>query len=536
MLKFLFKINAFAFACLWFPFSKLIAQNNFQAQTIFINQETQQTIDVWNLKHPSLEFHSSLRPYISSSLNDFNDTIIEYAHYPIKNYFLSKTINEGPSKHNQYNFQILPIVDLQLGYDALKANLVTETFGGVHTKLNINNDFTFALTVIGGRASYPNFTDTIIKNTGLIPGLGRAYKSSNGSYAFANLTGYLSYSPNKIFNFQLGKDKHFVGDGYRSLLLSDNANSYPYAKVSATVWRIQYSVWYSWMKDFSLYDGSEKSLQNKFGAFHYLSFNAFKELNISFFENVVWQGTDHNRTRTFEVNYLNPIVFYRPQEYSVGSADNSMIGLNISGKVFNRLKLYGQVMADEFFLKEIKAKRGWWANKQGWQLGAKYINAFNIKGLSLQAEFNEVRPYSYSHGSVQQNYAHYGQALAHPFGANFKEYVGFITYRKNKWQLSAQVLSAEIGLDTGKVNLGQNIFKSYVTRPYEYGHHTLQGNKTKIMQSDIKATFYILPQLNLRVEVGYIQRAITNKLNYELQSPYIYAGIKTSIHTFYRDY
>ena len=512
------------------------SQNDFQAQNTFINQDANQVIDQWTIKHPTLEFHSSFKPYISSTLNTFDDTLIPFSHFPIKNYFLSHTFNEGPNKRNQFNLQVLPIVDLQVGYDALTSKTINETFGGVHSKLNINNDFTFALSVIGGQVSYPNFTDTLVKTTGLIPGLGRAYKTSHNTYAFSNLTGYVSYSPNKIFNFQAGKDKHFIGEGYRSLLLSDNANNYPYFRMNANVWRIQYNVWYSWMKDFSKFDGSNKSLQNKFGAFHYLSFNAFKELNISFFENVVWQGTDTNRTRGFDVNYLNPIVFYRPQEYSVGSPDNSMMGLNISGKLFGCLKLYTQLMADEFFLKEIRAKKGWWANKQGWQFGAKYINAFNVKGLTLQAEYNEVRPYSYSHGSVQQNYAHYGQALAHPFGANFKEYLGFVSYRADRWMMSVQLLSADIGMDTLTKNLGQNIFKSYTTRPYEYGHKTLQGNKTHFVQSDIKLTYYVIPQLNFRAELGYIQRGISDQLGRDLQSPYIYFGLKTSINQFYRDY
>jgi hypothetical protein len=290
------------------------------------------------------------------------------------------------------------------------------------------------------------------------------------------------------------------------------------------------------MQDFSQYNGLQKSLKNKFGAFHYLSFNATSNINISFFENVVWQGSDTNRTRTFDVNYLNPIVFYRPQEYSVGSSDNSMMGLNLSTKLFGCLKLYGQAVADEFYLKEIKSRKGWWGNKQGWQLGVKYVNAMNIKGLTLQAEYNEVRPYTYSHGSVQQNYSNFGQALAHPFGANFKEALGFISYRKKNWSISIQGLSAIIGMDTINSNLGQNIFLSYTTRPYEYGHKTTQGNKVHFMQSDIKLTYYILPQLNLRAEVGYIQRSTTDNLNNQLQSPYFYFTLKTSIHQFYRDF
>lgn len=516
--------------------ARLVAQNNPQAQNIILNQETQHSIDFWNIKSPNLEFHSSFKPYLFSTINEFSDTLVPFEHHAIKNFFLSKTFNETPSKRNPFNVQVLPIIDINGGYDLLTNKVVAENIGGAFAKVNINNDFTFALTAIGGRARYPNFIDTNIQTTGLIPGLGRAYKNSDGSYNFSNVSGYVSYSPNTTFNFQLGNGKHFIGEGYRSLLLSDISNNNPYFGINANIWRIQYNVWYSWMKDFSRYDGSQKSLQNKYGTFHYLSFNAFKELNISFFENVVWQGTDTNRVRTFEVNYLNPIIFYRPQEYSVGSADNSMMGLNISGKVLGCLKLYVQAVADEFFLKEIRARKGWWANKQGWQFGAKYINAFKVKGLSLQVEYNQVRPYTYSHGSVQQNYANYGQALAHPFGANFKEYIGTINYRTNRFGFSVQGLSAVVGMDTMGSNLGQNIFLSYTTRPKEYGHKTTQGDKLNLMQSDLRVTYFILPQMNMRLELGYIQRSVNTDSGYKLQSPYIYLGFKTSIHQFYRDF
>jgi hypothetical protein len=526
--------------CILFAFflfcNSVIGQENPQAQNVLMNASTQQCIDEWNVKNPAIEFHSSFRPYLFSTLTNFSDTSVTYLHHPVRNFFLSRTFNEGPDRHNQFQFQILPIIDVQAGYDLLSQRFVPEIIGGANVKLNINNDFTFALTALGGRLSLPGFLDTTIQTGSILPGLGRAYADGKGNYEFSNLSGYVSYSPNRIFNIQLGKDKHFIGDGYRSLLLSDFSNNHPYFRINANIWKIQYNVWYSWLKDFSRFDGSEKSLQNKFGTFHYLSFNATKEFNISFFENVVWQGTDSNRVRTFDVNYLNPIVFYRPQEYSVGSADNSMMGLNASVKFFKRVKIYAQAVADEFFFKEIKARKGWWANKQGWQLGVTYINAFKVKGLTLQAEYNEVRPYTYSHGSVQQNYAHYGQPLAHPFGANFKEYLGFISYRANRWMISLQGLSATIGMDSLGVNMGQNIFLSYTTRPYEYGHKTTQGNQRRLMQSDFKFTYYLIPQLNLRLEMGYIQRSISDDLYYEIQAPYLYVGIKTSIHQFYRDF
>jgi hypothetical protein len=364
-----------------------------------------------------------------------------------------------------------------------------------------------------------------------------AYRSGTNSYSFSNFSGYASYSPNKIFNFQLGNGKHFIGDGYRSLILSDIANNYPYFRINANFWHIQYNVWYTWLRDISNSNGIKKNFQDKFSTMHYLSWNVTKEFNLSVFENIIWQGTDSNRTRGYDVNYLNPVVFFRPQEYSVGSPDNAFIGLNSSLKLFSCLKLYGQLALDEFYLKEIRARRGWWANKQGWQLGLKYVNALKIKGLTLQAEYNAVRPYTYSHGSPPQNYAHYGQPLAHPFGANFKEYLGIISYRAGRIIVSAQGVYALIGMDSAGVsNVGQNIFLSYTTRPMDYGNKTTQGVKTTFMQSDVRITYLLVPQMNLRVELGYIQRSQRNEKGAELQDPYFYFGIKTSFWNFYRDY
>jgi hypothetical protein len=284
------------------------------------------------------------------------------------------------------------------------------------------------------------------------------------------------------------------------------------------------------MYDVTNANGIKGNYTNKFSTSHYLSYNIIKELNVGLFENVIWRGTDTNQVRTFDVNYLNPIIFLRPQEYSVGSPDNALIGLNINAKLFKTLKLYAQLGLDEFFLKEIRARRGWWGNKQAWQFGAKYINAFKVKGLSLQAEYNEARPYTYTHGLVQQNYAHYGMPLAHPLGANFREFLGFVNYRKNNFQLSWQGISATVGKDSASAtsNIGQNIFTSYVTRSKEYDNKTTQGIKTTILQSNVKLTYYIIPDMNLRLELGYIQRSEKNSTGYILQNPFFYLGIKSS--------
>lgn len=518
----------------------LSAQYEPKARNAFMGREIQEAFDYWSISRPNVTFHSAFRPYLSSSFADATDTVVPFRFYAFRNFFLSKTVNERPENRNWFNLQVHPVLDVEAGYDGLSKQPVISAIGGSHLKVNINNDFTFAATLIGGKETFPFFLDTSIAKQKIIPTYGQAYGNSANGYTFFDYTGYLSYSPNnnKVFNLQLGRDKHFIGDGYRSLLLSDYAPAMPYFRINANLWHFQYNAWYTWMYDVAAADGLKKNYANKFATFHYLSYNIIPGLNVGLFENIVWRGTDTNQVRTFDVNYLNPVIFFRPQEYSVGSSDNSFIGLNINGTIFRKLKLYGQLALDEFFLKEIRARRGWWANKQGWQMGAKYINAFGIKGLKLQAEYNQVRPYTYSHGVPQQNYSHYGYALAHPFGANFKEMLGFITYRNKSWELSAQGLMAFIGRDSAdaRSNVGQNIFLSYNTRPFEFGHKTGQGIKTNVLQGQLKFTYYLIPDMNMRVEAGYIQRSEKNKEGYLLENPFFFIGFKTSFWNGYRDF
>ena len=478
-----------------------------------------------------------MRPYVQYTMREADDSTFHTYNYKLKNYFLFNDIRSKPQYRNRFAAQFLPQVDAQAGFDILKNKFVTETSGGIYSRLDINDDFSADVTFIGGQVAYPNFTDTIVSEYKIIPGLGQAY-GSNGKYNFTNLTGHLSYSPIRILNFQLGKDKMFIGEGYRSLLLSDIANNYPYFKTTVNIWKLQYSVWYSAFKDIYQTDGVQKNFRNKYSTSHYLSYNVTPEFNISFFENEMWQGKDTNRNRGFDPNYLNPVIFYRPIEYSLGSGDNALIGLNMSFKFLQQYKIYAQLVLDELNLTEIRKRNRWWGNKQGFQFGLKHQDMFGIKNLSLQLEYNYVRPFTYSHGSPQQNYSHFNQALAHPFGANFSEGLGMLSYKHKRWQIDLKGIVAAIGKDTlgSSYSVGQNIFLSYTLHGVDYGHNILQGNRTTFMQGEIKFSYFIIPGLNLRLEAGFIQRYAKSDFGYLNESPYVYLGIKTSMYNFYRDF
>ena len=411
-------------------------------------------------------------------------------------------------------------------------NFLMEGSAGLNAA--IGKKFLISASYFAGSGEFVSYQDSFIKYSEVIPGMGKAHGKEK--YSYGDFIGYASYSPNDIFNFQVGKGKNFIGDGYRSLLLSDNSPNYNYGKITANIWKIKYVSLYAFLKDVSHPSGLKKDYKNKYATIHYLSWNATKRINFSIFESVVWQGTDTNRTRAYDVNYLNPVIFYRPVEYSLGSSDNAFLGFSFKVRLFKKQILYGQMILDEFLLKEIKARRGWWANKYGIQGGFKSFDLFGAENLTLQGEVNYVRPFTYSHGSPQQNYAHFNQPLAHPLGSNFMEGVGMLSYLYKKWGFYGKLVVAKYGVDsTSAENIGQHIFKSYSTRTREYGNYTGQGKPVIFAFADLHANYILHKKSRLMLEVGAstrIQRTGKKFFN----TAFVYIGIKTPLSNFYNDY
>jgi hypothetical protein len=444
------------------------------------------------------------------------------------------------SSANKINVQVLPLVTAVGGHQQSPYSVTTSDFAlGAKVNTSFGEKLSLSLTALGGRGVYNNATDSMIRHFGVVPGMAYAYRdnkdSLNGGYSYQYYTGYVSYAPHKIFNIQLGRDKHFWGDGYRSLFLSDVTAPYPYMKITTNVWKFNYVNLFTMMKDVTNPSGLKKDWLNKYSTFHYLGINITKRVHIGLFESITWQGSDSVRNRGYDINYLNPIIFYRPVEYSLGSSDNVIIGASAKIKVFKKQQVYGQFLLDEFVLKELVRFTGWWANKFGLQAGFKSFDLFTIKGLYFQSEANYVRPYTYTHGSVQQNYGHMNQPLAHPLGANFLESATILSYHYKRLFIETKFTSAVYGIDTSASTNGKNIFISYTKRQKDYDNRVAQGIKTNMINFSFKTSWLLYVPMNLRVELGMNYRLEQNSIGTS-EMPYIFAGIKTDLGNFYNDY
>ena len=341
----------------------------------------------------------------------------------------------------------------------------------------------------------------------------------------------ISFKANEYILLSAGKGKSFWGDGYRSLLLSDNSSSYPFIRIESEFWNVKYINLYAMHQD-SFYAGS---VERKFSSSHMLSWNITRSINFSLFESIVWAGKDTLNNRNFDVNYLNPIIFFRPVEYSVGSSDNSFLGANLKCKVFKDHILYAQVLFDEFYLKELRDQNGWWANKYGVQIGYKTFDLLDIKGLGLQIEYNTVRPYTYSHVSSLQNYAHNNQSLAHPLESNFKELLTRVLYQKDNFTLVFQYNHQEYGADYMGYNFGGDMFLSYSSRYQDYNNTTAQGKKNIVECLGARFSYMLFPKTNSKISLLLDYRARNVQTNFT-DDLLIRIGIHSDLWNTYADY
>lgn len=444
-----------------------------------------------------------------------------------------------------------PILDVRAGKSSPSdVSYTYQNTRGLQVQAGLGKNLVFTSTIYesqGRFADYFNRYAASIKpdggNPAIIPGIGIAKQFKTDSYDFPSADANLTYTPSNAINLQLGYGRNFLGDGYRSLLLGDGASPYPYFKINTTFWKIKYTNTYMWLKDVRPEVTEDRTYATKFMANHYLSWNVSKRLNIGFFESVIWTNSND---RGFDMNFVNPIIFYRTVEFSSSSrSGNAVLGLTSKYKWNNQINLYGQFILDEFSLSEIKKQEKSWSNKYGYQLGIKYFNAFNIPNLLLQAEYNHVRPYVYAHSDPLTNYGHNNQSLGHQWGGNFRELIAIARYHNGRYFADAKMTFGVRGFDfdttEDSFNYGGNIYKDYEeNRPFDTGVTIGQGNKTNIFIADLQAGYLVNPATNLKLFGSLIYRTFSPETQtvtvFKEDTTWFTVGLRADIFNWYFDY
>jgi hypothetical protein len=219
---------------------------------------------------------------------------------------------------------------------------------------------------------------------------------------------------------------------------------------------------------------------------------------------------DNGAKRPFDFNYINPIIFLKPVNNSSDDPDKSLIGLTGKYKITDGITVYGQFALDEFVAKDFFSSNGASVNKYGWQLGFRGANLFGVKNLNYLVETNTAKPYTYTARSAIENYSENGEPLAHPWGANFREFVGLLNYSCKRFDFSAEGDYGRYGLDMNGLNYGKDIFQVYTNPAKLFGNYTGQGLTTNMYYLQGKVAYILNPKYNLRIEIGGIVRQDQN--------------------------
>jgi hypothetical protein len=394
-----------------------------------------------HLAHPSNNSHSAIKPYVESRIQ--YDSLLgqemEIQGYgELDHGILRKLKYESlfKVKHDDFSLDIDPLFDFTLNQDRADQSLRADTTRfytntrGIRARASVTDKFSCESVFLENQSFFVNYLDNYVRiwnpelqRAGVVPGQGVAkpFKTAGFDYAFA--TGYVSFSPSKNLNFQFGHGRNFIGEGYRSLLLSDNTFSYPYLKTQLSLFknRLHYTTIFSSLQRIERIPSAqlrEELYIRKGGTFHYLGFNLHSRIQLGLFEGIVWKNHENGQTLPVNPAFYNPVIFANSFIFKNDSNNNVVNGINYKIKVLKKAFIYGQFVMQGLDFKKI-----------GYQAGFRWFDVLGVKNLHIQAELNEVMTGTYSFDNPVQNFTHYNQPLAHPLGNNFREAIVFLNYK-----------------------------------------------------------------------------------------------------------
>ena len=553
--------------------SKLFTSNgNFRrheayqlASDLFLNNEDLTPLDLWDIRYvvndnnefipdPGVDSSSFSLEYVDSTGLFYSGTrigvhgrnLIKSERKPFLKYFYKTPANFYEVETKDFILKVNPILDFNLGKEDNTSDLIFRNTRGLNVRAYLDDKVYVFTNILENQARFYNFHEERITRFRAIPGNGfyKSYDSSisdriNG-WDFLNAQAYVGVKVSKSIGIELGHGRHHIGNGIRSLLLSNHAHNYFYLKFNTQIWKFHYQNLFTELSPISgRFNPGDQLLPKKYMANHYLSFKFSENLELGLFEAVVF-----SRENQFELQYLNPVILYRTVEQFLNSPDNVLIGLNGKWNINRKFQLYGQFVLDEFKVSEFTSGSGWWANKYGLQAGLKYINVGGIDHLDAQVEYNVVTPYTYTHrdslsinkGFALASYAHYNQPLAHPLGANFREVVLGVSYRPlENLFIQSRVVIAAHGDDTPSENWGGVIFTTNETRVMDFDNELLQGERTDVSLIGVNVSYAFFH--NYFLDVDFLYRKSDGSLDRNnLNTTYLGAGLRINLGQRFIDY
>ena len=477
-------------------------------------------IDQRQLISTGKRYHSVSKSYLSTQF----DSVKEEGRWERRkheNIIMRKLRNENLIRVNKSDFYLTidPLFNFEFGRDSKDTSNpeLSNNTRGFLVQGAIGKKLAFYTSFYENQSFFPKYLSEHIDETGVVPGQGRTKTFKETGYDYAMASGAISYSPWKWMNVQFGHGKNFIGDGYRSLILSDNTFNYPYLKTTMNFFdnRLQYELLYNSLIDLERLPAStstEAQFKRNAGTFHSLSYSPNGLFELSLVEGIVYSNWDSSGTRPLPWNYYMPVIGLNTGIEGYESSTAKVIsGVNVRINAVRNNIVYGQFVMDHFDADF----------NYGYQVGIASYDAFTLKNLDIQLEWNNIPQDMYKHQNDQLEFKHYGEYLAHPSGRDLSEIVGILRYRFRDFFISGKwVYSGRNSLVRDELANGVSI-------------ETLR--EEDVFYQDYAFGYLINPRTNMKIKLGYISR----ELSYEditEETGWYYISFITDLKNVYYDF
>lgn len=225
------------------------------------------------------------------------------------------------------------------------------------------------------------------------------------------LTGYFDYAllgfRHRHFDFTIGRTLRAYGphDNDR-LLISTNSPAFDQISMSYSNSWLSFSYWTTRLNSF--HDADSNKI-NRYLAAHRLAIKPHKRLEIGMTETVLY-GREGSG---WELYYLNPLLPFYWEQYNNRIDDNIYWQMDFSWFAMDGLKLYGELLIDDFQIDFVTEP-----HQLGFNLGFSELGLLLSDYLQIEADYTQIRNTVYGQNKFWNVFANEGVVIGSSLGTD----------------------------------------------------------------------------------------------------------------------
>lgn len=330
------------------------------------------------------------------------------------------------------NLWITPLLDIQVGneygdtsmrqfYNVRGARIEATLGKHVFISSSFYENQAFLPSYVGQYVNqrgefYPNNGDsTYTQTNAFIPNGARTKLFKTGGFDYAYASGYLRWDIKPWLTVSGGNQPLFVGNGYRSLLFSDNTAPSMFGRIQLKLGkRIDYQL----VRGQGLnllrlpYAANGEALyERKAFSIHSIYLKLGQKAQIGLIETAMWTRGDSIQKQAVEGGFFIPILGSGLLQEAINNKAYALLAVDFQLRISKKLGIYGQAGTHHFKNKSELV-----------QLGLRFW-PLNTPDYLIQMEFNHTGTNAYKATNPRLNYSSYNLPLGHIMGYGVDELV-----------------------------------------------------------------------------------------------------------------